>query len=66
MKYAPEDLVDAKGIARVGRVTRSRAYQWIAKKDFPKPVITDLNGGRVWDLNEVNEWRRRQLEALGK
>lgn len=39
-------------------VSRQRAYQLTSKPTFPAPLAT-LDQGKVWAVDEVEDWMRR-------
>ena len=46
-------------------VTRQRAYQITARRDFPEP-IAHLAMGQVWDTRDVETWiKQRRPELAG-
>lgn len=50
-------LVGVAEIAELVGVTRQRANQLCDHPRFPRPVAR-LAMGRVWNLDEVEEWRK--------
>lgn len=57
-------VMGAAEIAERLRVSRQRAYQITARRDFPEP-IAHLAMGQVWDTADVEAWikvRRPELD----
>ena len=58
-------VMGAAEIADRLKVTRQRAYQITARRDFPEP-IAHLAMGQVWDTEDVEAWiaeKRPHLDA---
>jgi len=47
----------------IGNVSESTVYQWIRRRDFPKPGRL---GGRVsvWNRRDVQRWIDRSLQKV--
>lgn len=50
-----DNLTDLSKIAEHYGVTRQAVHKWTTYKDFPHSVA-DLNGGRVWLMDQVRDW----------
>lgn len=46
-------------------VTRQRAYQITARRDFPEP-IAHLAMGQVWETSDVEAWIRERRPELAE
>jgi prophage regulatory protein len=46
---------------RLGGVSRQRTYQITRRDDFPRPAA-DLVQGKVWHMDDVEEWIRRHRQ----
>lgn len=57
-------VLTVPAIGRRFGVSRQRAYQFVATRDFPDPLPTcDPDGSRVWLALEVDAWRAASLEG---
>lgn len=56
-------VMGAAEIADRLKVTRQRAYQITARRDFPEPIAT-LAMGQVWDTEDVEAWIREKRPHL--
>lgn len=56
-------VMGAAEIADRLKVTRQRAYQITARRDFPEP-IAHLAMGQVWDTEDVEAWIREKRPNL--
>lgn len=48
------------GLTEIGellKVSRQRAFTLARRSDFPEPIATS-RAGRVWDLDQVEEWSK--------
>jgi predicted DNA-binding transcriptional regulator AlpA len=57
---AIDDLARVMELAEMLGVTRSSIYRYIARNDFPAPVVA-LKRRRAWSRREVAEWAKRTL-----
>ena len=54
-----DDVTNQAGIARWLGTGRSTVAMWITRQEsngFPEPVITTLDGIRLWSKKEVGAW----------
>lgn len=58
-------VMGAAEIADRLRVTRQRAYQLTARRDFPEP-IAHLAMGQVWDTEDVEAWVKERRPELNE
>jgi prophage regulatory protein len=58
-------VMGAAEIAERLHVTRQRAYQITARRDFPEP-IAHLAMGQVWDTHDVEAWIRERRPELAE
>lgn len=58
-------VMGAAEIAERLGVTRQRAYQITARRDFPEP-IAHLAMGQVWDTRDVEAWIRARRPELAE
>lgn len=58
-------VMGAAEIAERLGVTRQRAYQITARRDFPEP-IAHLAMGQVWDTRDVEEWIKERRPELAE
>ncbi|MEV6348581.1 DNA-binding protein [Actinoplanes sp. NPDC051851] len=56
-------VMGAAEIAERLKVTRQRAYQITARRDFPEPLAT-LAMGQVWLADDVEAWIRTNRPHL--
>jgi predicted DNA-binding transcriptional regulator AlpA len=57
-----DDLAGVVKLAEMLGVTRSSIYRYIARDDFPVPIVA-LKRSRAWSWKEVAEWAKRTLPA---
>lgn len=60
------ELWGIEGIMRKCKVSRSTAYAWVAKPDFPQPVPVLGGNGRVWEAGAVRAWVRHLRREGGR
>lgn len=58
-------VMGAAEIADRLHVTRQRAYQITARRDFPEP-IAHLAMGQVWETKDVEAWIREKRPELAE
>jgi prophage regulatory protein len=58
-------VMGANEIAERLGVTRQRAYQITARRDFPEP-LAHLAMGQVWDTADVEAWIKVRRPELGE
>lgn len=49
-------LVGAQEISERFHVNKSTANNWVLRAGYPKPVVTHLSRGPLYDIREVEKW----------
>lgn len=51
----PMDLIGVTEIAQLAGVSRKRAYELVAKTDFPTPAA-QISRGKLWHRSDIEAW----------